>query len=328
MLRAQVALETSVRQSHPGGNRMSVPVARGGQVGRHKLAVARGLSVVLAAWFCLVGSLSAAPKKKPNVGDTSRTTRRAAVASIPMKALPPAAAAKVKKVVGKSSIFRRLPLAVTQSEPRLYSFLVRHPEVVANVWEVMGISKVAVQRIGPGRFKASDGAGTLCTMEFLYSHRGTHVIYAEGKYEGPLLHRAVSGKCVLVLKSAAVLETDGRHYVTSRLDFFMLLDHGGIQLVAKAIMPLVGRTTDYNFLETASFLGRISRSAEVKPAGMHKMAARLKKVTPEVRSEFLKQVDRVATSSSKTASKAKKTSVRTAAASPPGGSSRRRKSPR
>jgi hypothetical protein len=223
----------------------------------------------------------------------------AAIRSIPFDKISKEDSATIKAVVAGSSIFRRLPLAVTDSDPALYSYLVRNPEIIGNIWEVMGVGQVSVRRMGPGAFQATDGAGTLCDVRFLYSHQGTHVIYADGKYEGPLFGRAVRGKCIMVLKSAALLETNGRHYVTSRMDTFLLLEQAGVNLLAKAVHPLVGKTTDYNFLETATFLGRLSRSSEVNPSGVRRLATKLTKIDDSVRHEFLEKVDQVAAAAQK-----------------------------
>ena len=97
----------------------------------------------------------------------------------------------VTATLSNASYFRRLPVQVTQCDPDLYLFLVRHPEVVVNIWEVMNISNVALERTGPDTFRASDNAGTLCEVKFCYSDHETQVIYAEGPYSGPLFKRPI-----------------------------------------------------------------------------------------------------------------------------------------
>jgi hypothetical protein len=81
-------------------------------------------------------------------------------------------------------------------------------------------------------------------------------------------------------------ETDGRYYVTSRMDTFIQIEHAGVELLAKTLQVLVHRAADYNFVETASFLGTVSRTAEVNSGGMCRLADRLSKVEPDVRDRF------------------------------------------
>jgi len=222
----------------------------------------------------------------PNQATSSRMARDEAIRSLPFDKLPPDVRDKVRATLSSASLYRRLPVKVVPCDPDLYIFLVRHPEVVVNIWEVMKISNVALERTGPDTFRAQDNAGTLCEVRFCYASHDTHVIYAEGSYNGPLFSRPVEARCVLVLKSGYMQETDGRYYVTSRMDTFIQIEHAGVELLAKTLQVLVHRAADYNFVETAAFLGTVSRTAEVNPAGMCRLADRLSKVEPDVRDRF------------------------------------------
>ena len=216
----------------------------------------------------------------------SRTARQAAVRALPLDKLSGELRAKVSRVVSKPTIFRRLPIEVTDCDPNLYLFLVKHPEVVVNIWEVMGISKVTLTRTGEGTYEARDGSGTTGTLTYGYSDHDTQLIYAEGAYEGPLFSRPLKARCVLLLKSAYMQETNGRYYVTSRLDTFIQIENAGIDLLAKSFHPLVIKSADYNFTETAGFVGTISRTAELKPQGMLRLNAKLTQLEPKVRNRF------------------------------------------
>jgi len=193
---------------------------------------------------------------------------------------------KIKSTVEATSLYRRLPVQVTECDPEMYLFLVRHPEVVVNIWEVMNISNVALERTGPDSFRATDNMGTLCAVKFCYSDHETQVIYAEGSYSGPMFHRPLKARCVLLLKSGYMQETDGRYFVTSRMDTFIHIEHAGVEALAKTLQMLVHRSADYNFIETAAFLGTVSRTAESNPSGMLRLAGKLQNLEPEVRQKF------------------------------------------
>ena len=129
-----------------------------------------------------------------------------------------------------------MPIQVNECDPDLYLFLVRHPEVVVNIWEVMKISNVA---LGTHRRRHVSGLATgparCAHVKFCYTDHETQVIYAEGSYEGPLFTRPVKAKCVLILKSGYMQETNGRYYVTSRMDTFIQIEHAGVELLAKTL---------------------------------------------------------------------------------------------
>ncbi|HEX3726636.1 MAG TPA: hypothetical protein VHV08_10355 [Pirellulales bacterium] len=219
-------------------------------------------------------------------GSSGRAAREEAVQSIPMDKIAPGDKEKILATISGTSIFRRLPIQVTACDPDLYLFLVRHPEVIVNIWEVMKISNVALARTGENSFRAADGAGTLCTVKYCYSNHDTQVIFAEGSYDGPLFSRPVRAKCLLVLKSGYMRETNGRYYVTSRLDTFIQIEHAGVELLAKTLQPLVNRSADYNFIETAAFVGTVSRAAEVNAAGVSRLAQKLTNLEPNTRDRF------------------------------------------
>ncbi len=222
----------------------------------------------------------------PNQATSSRAAREDAIRSIPLDRLPADMREKVSATLAGTSLYRRLPVHVTQCDPNMYLFLVRHPEVVVNIWEVMNISNVALTRTGPDSFRATDNAGTLCDVKFCYSDDETQVIYAEGAYSGPMVGKPIRARCVLLLKSGYMQETDGQYHVTSRMDTFIQIEHAGVEVLAKTLQMLIHRSADYNFVETAAFLGTVSRTAETNPNGMRRLADKLANLEPNVRDEF------------------------------------------
>jgi hypothetical protein len=260
------------------------PTSAHAAVGKHPYRRALGR----LAWTVGVVTACSMPASaaSPNQATSSRVARDDAVRSIPMDKLDPQMREKVAATLQATSLYRRLPVQVIPCDPDMYLFLVRHPEVVVGIWEVMNISNVALQRTGPDTFQASDNAGTLCQVKYCYSDHETQVIYAEGSYSGPMFKRPVRARCVLLLKSGYMQETDGRYYVTSRMDTFIEIDHAGVELLAKTLQLLVHRAADYNFVETAAFLASVSRTAEINSPGMQRLANKLANVDPEVRDRF------------------------------------------
>ena len=237
--------------------------------------------LVLVGGWC--GTLNAA---RPLKITSQRASKQEAIHSIPFDELSEADRARVVDVVSSPSIFRRMPIQLIRCDPDLYQFMVRYPEVIVNIWDLMGITKVTLTRTGPSSFSATDGVGTQSNVQLVYASKTTHLMYAEGTYEGPLLKRRITGRCVLLLKSGHITADDNRDYVTNRLDVFIRLNHVGAEILAKTLHPLVGRAADYNFSESTAFLGRVSRAAETNGDGMQRLVARLTKVDPAVRERF------------------------------------------
>jgi hypothetical protein len=215
-----------------------------------------------------------------------RNTYDHAIQAIPFDRLTDEAQGKLWKIVSQPSIYRRLPVTRLHSDPDMYLFLVRHPEVIVNMWDLMGVTKVSVRRTGDYTFNANDGAGTTGVAELIYGDKETHVLLGEGSYEGPILKRKIHGRCLIVLKSGYSPDAEAKTQVTHRLDMFVQIDNIGADLLAKTLYPLVGKSADHNFVETSRFVGQISQAAETRPTGMQQLAGRLTKTDPNVRNEF------------------------------------------
>lgn len=232
-------------------------------------------------------------RRDPTRGDTSRAARQDAVQGIPLERLSQDSRAKVEGVLADTTIFRRLPVQVIQCDPDMYLFLVEHPDVVVNIWEVFGITQLAVRQIGRDTFRIADEDGTTGTMELLYASHDTHVLYADGSSEGPVRSRPIRGRVLVVLKSGYVRETDGKCYVTCRLDAFLQVDRAGVEFVTKTLQPVVGHVADVNFAQTAGFLGSLSRTAETNPDGVVRLASKLTEVQPPVRQRLAELAEKI-----------------------------------
>src|SRR4051794_23133517 len=87
--------------------------------------------------------------------------RQDALRTLPLPRLTPQGKALASKIANDPTVFRRLPTQVIECDPEMYAFLIDHPDLVINIWEVMGVTKVQMQKIGPASFSLDDGHGTV-----------------------------------------------------------------------------------------------------------------------------------------------------------------------
>ncbi len=227
-------------------------------------------------------------------GTSSDAARRDAIRSIPLEKMSTEDRKKVASVLTNISLFRRMPVRVIDCDPDMYLFLVRHPDVVVNIWDVLKLSKLQLQQVGENRFHVEEPAGAAATVQFLYRSHDLHIVYGEGTYEGPILSRPVKGRGLLILKTGYVRETNDRYYVTSRLDALLSVEPVGADILTKTVSPLVGKTVDNNFVQTLAFLASLSRTAETNSRTVERLTTQLGHVQPEVRSQFTALVSQVA----------------------------------
>ncbi len=132
-------------------------------------------------------------------GASSREIRLEAVQSVPFHRLNSNTAQLVREVVENPSFFRRMPTQEIECDPQMFTFLVRRPEVMVNIWQLMGITQVSTQRTSPSSFLADDGAGTTARCDLVYGDSNLHIYYGNGMYDGSMTPRKMRGRCVCIL---------------------------------------------------------------------------------------------------------------------------------
>lgn len=261
----------------------------------HRATLARAALAGLIAISLFASHSRPAEAKSPSGATNARAAREDATRGVPFAKLSPRLAPQIQRVVGHPSIYRRLPIQVIDCDPKMYHFLLNNPEVIVNIWQVMGITKVQITRTSPTSYEASDGAGAVGKLEIAYSDQDTQVVYCEGMYEGPMFSKPLRAQCVLLFKAGYVQDTNRRYFISARCDAFIRLENVGLEILAKTFQPMVNNSADANFVETAAFISTVSRTSERKPTGMAKLGNRLQNISPEVRENFIDLTQQVAT---------------------------------
>lgn len=243
-------------------------------------------ALLLAALGMLLATGSSASAASPPSGSSSRQAREDALKLLPLAKLTKDQRAKVESVTGDNVLFRRLPTQTIECDPSMYLFLVEHPDVIVNLWELLDISDVKLRRTGDDSFFADDGQGTQGNAEYFYRSHDLHLLYCDGLYQGPVFNRKIRGRCVLLLQTRYVTEPSGKNFVTCRVDAFIHLDNVSMELLVKTFQPLVGPVADHNFRETAGFVETLNRAVELNHTGVEQLVQKLKHVESETRDRF------------------------------------------
>jgi hypothetical protein len=251
-----------------------------------------GLVIFLTSGFALAAA-PANSSPEATQGNSSSGMRKAAVQSIPFDKLPADAREKVNAVLSNVSIYRHLPVRVVNCDPEMYLFLVRHPDVVVNIWEILGVAQLQLRQTDIDTFRVVESEGTAANLEYIYHTRDLQILHGKWTYTGPLLAHKITGSCLAVLKTGYTKDAEGKYFITSRMDGFLSVDSGGAEMLARALQPLVVKNIDNNFIQTVAFLGSMSKTAEVNSAGMARLAGRLTHVQPETRQQLCDVVSSV-----------------------------------
>jgi len=239
--------------------------------------------LVIAFAFCVFSS--AADAQQLTSGSSGRQFKQEGIEAVPFQQLNQETAAKLKPVLEKPSIYRRLPKMSIECDQDYFRFLVRHPEIVVEIWKLMGVTKMDTTRVGPYQLQSDDGAGTLSDLELVYGDGEKHIFYGTGTYEGPLLRRKLSGKCVLVMQTQHTVDEKGKPKAINQLDVFLKVDNVAAGVIARSLQPLVGPTADHNFVESLKFIQRLHDTTVRNGQGVQLMGERLD-VQPQVLAGF------------------------------------------
>lgn len=254
------------------------------------LLVAASLVLLL----CCAAQSAAEPRTDATtVGATSqRSAREEAIRAIPWKQIADPQRRQLQSVIQNAGMYRRLPTRIIDCDPDLFTFLLQHPEVVVDVWQMMGVSKVTLQQTADNAYRGDDGCGTTGNVSYVFTNWGPQaqnlaVVYADGAYEGKPFLKPLRARSVIVLQSGAVQESNGRNYITVRVDSFVDIQQTGVELMAKTVQPWINQTADRNFIETLGFVSTFSQTAEKNPQGMQRLAGRLRAVDAPTRDELV-----------------------------------------
>ncbi len=235
---------------------------------------------------CLLLGPSSALAQQNSSGTSSRAARQRTIESLPYSQLTEDAKKNLNRVLKSPSFYRRLPPTSIEADPEYLQFLIRHPECIVNIWQLMGVTRMSCDRTGPFSMKTNDGAGTISDLELMFGSQNLHIYYGRGTYEGPVIRRPLTGNCVLILKTDYQLGPTGTPVATNTLDVFLKVDNATASLVAKTLQPLIGPTADHNFVESLKFVQRLNETTQQNGPGVQKMAQRFD-VTPKVRTDFI-----------------------------------------
>ena len=89
------------------------------------------------------------------------------------------------------------------------------------------------------------------------------------------------------------MQTERGYQITNRLDVFLQIDHAGLDIFAKTLHPLLGKSADVNFTESMKFLERMSNASEKNNDGMQHMVGRLQTVQPPIQKQFKQIISNV-----------------------------------
>lgn len=221
-------------------------------------------------------------------GSSSREARRRAVEAIPLDRIAEPQRKAIEPCLRAATLYRRLPVETVVCDAALLEFALTKPEAIVDIWRVLGISRLALDPMGPRQWRLSDGYGTVGVLRLVHQERqgrgGMLVLHGRGAYTGPLSPKNLTGSCVLLVRhSPAMPAVDGRERQLVQIDSFLDMDGVGLEIVTRTLQPIIVRSAASNLHEICLFMTSLSESARTNPEGVAQLAGRLDQTDPASR---------------------------------------------
>ncbi|MFN9367336.1 MAG: hypothetical protein ACK6CT_01010 [Planctomycetia bacterium] len=261
--------------------------------------IARNMAMLAGAFLTMgIAVAGEAPSTRPSaVPDTvSRPQRTAAHRQRDAERIPAARMSAdvrdtVSRAVRSATIHRSLPAAAVSADAEFLDFAVSRPEVMVDLWRSLGISKLSLDPVAPGRWRLADGYGTTGTVELLHRERtatgGMCVFMARGGYTGSLSPRDLTGSCLVVVRYDAIgPDQEGRERQGVEIDAFLDVDGLGLEIVTRTLQPLIMRSAAANVREICLFVSHLTAAAARNPAALARLTDRMQQTAPQDRQAF------------------------------------------
>ena len=223
-----------------------------------------------------------------DAGSSSREMRARAARAVPLEHMAAADRALAEQAIRQATLHRRLPQATVACDAALLDFVLTRPETLVDVWRVLGISRLALDPTGPGRWRMADGYGTVGTVRLLHHERqgagGLCVFHGRGGYDGPLSPKQLTGSCLVVVRHAPdPAAPAGRPRQTVQIDAFLDVDGLGLEIVTRTLQPLIVHSAASNLHEISLFVSQFSAAAARNPAAVARLTERMTRTDPQAR---------------------------------------------
>lgn len=272
----------------PGGDRPRSGHVLGWRAGAASIAVMTAFVTVPVRASDATAGQRAPGNVFTDGGSSSRDVRRQSLESLPVERMHPAHRRDVEAFVRSTTVFRRLPEATVTCDAELLAFLLDKPDTLVDVWRVLDISRLSLDPIAPDQWHLADGYGTEGVVRLLHRERTRHggllVFHGRGAYSGPLSPRRLTGSCLVVVRhrpAAGDEEGMPRHVVT--IDAFLDVDGLGLEIVTRALQPLIVLSAASNLHEIALFVSQFAAAGARNPGGVARFTERMPRTAPEDR---------------------------------------------
>jgi hypothetical protein len=189
---------------------------------------------------------------------TKTASSMAAARYVPVDSLPPALNDKVRKVLTQPTLVTHAPADEFTGVPKVYRWLMDHPDRAALAWRRLGIPCQPISDQGNGRFAWSDNQGSEIVWFPIADSSAARVWYAEGRVRPGALLPTIPVQAVVVLRHD-YRETETASKIRHEVDVFCHADSRAASLVYRLFGSATDRMAEQAAQQLLMFFGTISQ---------------------------------------------------------------------
>jgi hypothetical protein len=175
-----------------------------------------------------------------------------------MDKIPPGMRHKVRAVMEKPSLSTRGQTETFNGEPRVYQWLLDHPDRAATGWKRLGAKVADIADKGNGVFGWSDAQGSDIRWQAVCCSPGMRVWHAEGKVRPAALMPLVSVQAVVVLRYTECRDTDNRPVIRHQAELMLHTDSKAMSLATRLFGTSAPRLAEQYVSQVETFFSALS----------------------------------------------------------------------
>ena len=203
---------------------------------------------------------------------TKTSTSMTAAQMVPVDSLQPALREKVKKVLSQPSLVTHGAAEEFSAIPKLYRWLLEHPDRAAMAWQRVGVPCQPINDRGNGRFSWSDEQGSEIVWFPIADSAAARIWYAEGRVRPGALLPTIPVQAVVVMRHT-YNETETASKIRHEVDVFCHADSRAANMVYRLFGTATDRMAEQAAQQLLMFFGTISQYMAQHPEQTQKLLA-------------------------------------------------------
>jgi hypothetical protein len=190
---------------------------------------------------------------------------------VPLDSINPALRERVHKVLFQPTLATHAPAEEFQASPKIYHWLMDHPDRTTLAWQRMGVPCSPIADRGQGKFSWSDTQGSEVIWSTVVDTPQMRVWYAEGHVKIGALVPSIPIQFAVVVRHAIPSTEVGK--IQHEVDIFCHADSRAVNLVYRLVGPTADRMAQEAAEQMLLFFSAMSTYLTQHPQQVERLLA-------------------------------------------------------